>query len=77
MEQINNSEIKLFGENAEEVALIEMWNRRIENDGYLPLFHGARNMFEMFKGAVIPGTRPNFEQNPAVTNGASSRRKPS
>jgi len=70
LEQKNYSEIKLFGENAEEMALIEMWNRRIENDGYLPLFHGARNKFEMFKGAVIPGTRTNFEQNPAVTNWA-------
>ena len=67
LEQRNNSEIKLFGENAEEMALIEMWNRRLENDGYLPLFHGARNKFEMFKGAVIPGTRTDFQQNSAVT----------
>ena len=29
-----------------------MWNRRLENDGYLPLFHGARNKFEMFRDAV-------------------------
>ena len=70
LEQTSNSEIKLFGENAKEKALIEMWNRRLENDGYLPLFHGARNKFEMFKGAVIPGTRTNFQQNLAVTNWA-------
>ena len=70
LEQISNSEIKLFGENTKEKALIEMWNRRLENDGYLPLFHGARNKFEMFKGAVIPGTRTDFQQNPAVTNWA-------
>ena len=70
LEQISNSKIKLFGENTKEKALIEMWNRRLENDGYLPLFHGARNKFEMFKGAVIPGTRTDFQQNPAVTNWA-------
>ena len=70
LEQTSNSEIKLFGENAKEKALIEMWYRRLENDGYLPLFHGARNKFEMFKGAVIPGTRTNFQQNLAVTNWA-------
>ena len=70
LEQTSNSEIKLFGENTKEKALIEMWNRRLENDGYLPLFHGARNKFEMFKGAVIPGTRTNFQQNLGVTNWA-------
>ena len=70
LEQTSNSEIKLFGENTKEKALIEMWNRRLENDGYLPLFHGARNKFEMFKGAVIPGTRTSFQQNLAVTNWA-------
>ena len=29
-----------------------MWNGRLENDGYLPLFQGARNKFEMFRDAV-------------------------
>ena len=62
--------MKLFGENTKEKALIEMWNRRLENDGYLRLFHGARNKFELFKGAVIPGTRINFQQNAGVTNWA-------
>ena len=47
----------LFGSNAKERAVIDMWNRRIELDGFLPLLHSVRNKTSFFKGKVIPGTR--------------------
>ena len=40
-EQSNSS--KLFGNDTEERAIIDMWNRRIELDGFLPLLHSVRN----------------------------------
>ena len=63
-EQFNSS--KLFGNDKEERAIIDMWNRRIELDGFLPLLHSVRNKTSFFKGKVVPGTRTRITQSPEI-----------
>ena len=63
-EQSNSS--KLFGNDTEERAIIDMWNRRIELDGFLPLLHSVRNKSSFFKGKVVPGTRTSITQSPEI-----------
>lgn len=61
----------LFGANPSERALIDMWNRRIEFDGYMPAVNALRNKAPMFAGRVVPGTRNDLPQLPGmVTRGA-------
>lgn len=59
-------EPSLFGRDAAERAIIEMWNRRIELDGFMPIVHAARNTFPLFAGRVVPGTRTDIPQSPEV-----------
>ena len=61
-----NPDPSLFGRTAEERAVIDMWNRRVELDGFYPALHAARNSNPMFKGRVVPGTRTDIEQSPAL-----------
>ena len=63
-DQSNSS--KLFGNDTEERAIIDMWNRRIELDGFLPLLHSVRNKTSFFKGKVVPGTRTSITQSPEI-----------
>ena len=63
-EQSNSS--KLFGNDTEERAIIDMWNRRIELDGFLPLLHSVRNKTSFFKGKVGPGTRTSITQSSEI-----------
>ena len=57
---------KLFGDDIKEQAIIDMWNRRIELDGFLPLLHSVRNKTSFFKGKVVPGTRNEIDQSPEI-----------
>ena len=57
----------LFGRDPTERAVIDMWNRRIELDAYMPGLHALRNHVPMFAGRVIPGTRLDLPQSPAMT----------
>ena len=66
LEETNNASRKLFGKASKERAIIEMWNRRLEIDGYIPLINGMRNKFERYKGKVLPGTRNDLPQVPAI-----------
>ena len=61
-----NKSSKLFGNDTEERAIIDMWNRRIELDGFLPLLHSVRNKTSFFKGKVVPGTRTSITQSPEI-----------
>jgi len=61
-----SSSSKLFGNDTEERAIIDMWNRRIELDGFLPLLHSVRNKTSFFKGKVVPGTRNSITQSPEI-----------
>jgi glutathione S-transferase len=49
-------EPNLFGGSAEEKALIEMWNRRVELNVLMPVAQGFRNMTGFFKDRekVVP-----------------------
>ena len=66
LEETNNMSKKLFGKTSKERAIIEMWNRRLEIDGYIPLINGIRNKFERYEGKVLPGTRNDLPQVPAI-----------
>ncbi len=61
-----NPEPSLFGRDAVERATVDMWNRRIEIDGFMPILHAVRNHLPNFKGRVIPGTRSDLPQLPAI-----------
>ena len=61
-----SSSSKLFGNDTEQRAIIDMWNRRIELDGFLPLLHSVRNKTSFFKGKVVPGTRNSITQSPEI-----------
>ena len=56
----------LFGKNSKDEAIIDMWNRRIELDGFLPLLHSVRNKTSFFAGKVVPGTRNKIKQAPEL-----------
>lgn len=42
----------LFGSDAKERALVEMWNRRMEFEIFLPIAQTFRNTHEFFKGRI-------------------------
>ena len=65
LDEQSNS-LKLFGNDTEEQAIIDMWNRRIELDGFLPLLHSVRNKTSFFRGKVVPGTRTSITQSPEI-----------
>ena len=56
----------LFGHTAKERAVIDMWLRRFELDGLVPMLHAIRNAVPMFAGRVVPGTRTDLPQLPAM-----------
>jgi glutathione S-transferase len=56
----------LFGRSAEERAIIDMWMRRVELDGFIPMLHAVRNHVPMFEGRVVPGTRTSLPQLPEM-----------
>ncbi|MDH3661749.1 MAG: glutathione S-transferase family protein [Alphaproteobacteria bacterium] len=59
-------EPSLLGRDARERALIEMWNRRLEIDGLMPMIHAVRNTNPLFAGRVVPGTRTGLAQLPEI-----------
>lgn len=59
-------EPNLFGRTAAERAVIEMWNRRLEMDAFIPLGQAARNSNPMFAGRVVAGTRTDLPQLPEL-----------
>ncbi len=56
----------LFGTNPYERSLVDMWNRRLELDGLVPLGHAIRNKSSFFIGRVLAGTRNNIKQSPEI-----------
>ncbi len=56
----------LFGRDAVEKALVEMWNRRAELDGYVPLADAVRNRLPLFADRAVAGLPSGFPQIPAV-----------
>ena len=58
----------LYGRTAEERAVIDMWERRFELDGFIPMLHAMRNHVPNFIGKVVPGTRNDLPQLPEMVS---------
>ena len=56
----------LFGRDAREKALVEMWNRHAETDGYGPAGQMVRNSAPMFADRGIAGVPGGVPQIPAL-----------
>lgn len=56
----------LFGRTSTERAVVDMWLRRFELDGLVPMLHATRNSLPVFAGRVVPGTRNSLPQLPAL-----------
>lgn len=57
----------LFGGDAKARAVVEMWNRRVELDGFMPAAYAARNALPLFAGRVLAGTRgDDLPQRPEI-----------
>ena len=66
----------LFGGEAKAVALIDMWNRRVEIECYAPAADVVRNTLEMFADRAIPGIPSGVPQIPALAErGRASYRR--
>ena len=59
-------EPSLFGRDAKEKALVDMWNRRVEIEGYAPAADVVRNSLEMFKDRAIAGMPNGVPQLPEL-----------
>ncbi len=58
----------LFGRDAKERAVIDMWNRRMEIEGYAPAGDVIRNSLEMFEDRAIAGIPSGVPQIPALVD---------
>ena len=56
----------LFGRSPEEIARIESWTRRIENDGYAAAVYAFRNERPAFAGRGAAGKWPQIDQVPEL-----------
>jgi len=56
----------LFGQDAKEKALIDMWNRHAETDCYGAAGEMVRNSAPMFEGRGLPGLPGGVPQIPAL-----------
>lgn len=59
------SDRPLGGSTAKEKALIAMWERRMEQEGFAAVMETARNMFASLAGRAIAGPH-GYEQIPAL-----------
>jgi len=55
----------LMGRTAEEKAVIEAWQRRIERDGFYATMEAFRNSTPGLKGRALPGAE-SYDQIPAL-----------
>ena len=62
----------LFGTDAKTQALIEMWSRRAEFEGFMAVAEALRNSVERFKDRALPGPR-NYAQIPALVERGKAR----
>lgn len=56
----------LMGRDAREKAMIEMWSRRAEFEGYLAAVEAVRNGAPMFEDRGLPGVTGGVPQIPAL-----------
>jgi glutathione S-transferase len=63
---------KLLGATAQEKALVTMWERRAELEGFAAVMEGVRNAVPRLKGRAIAGAH-DYEQIPALTERSKLR----
>ncbi len=56
----------LMGRDARDKAIVEMWNRRVELEGYLAAAEAVRNGLPMFEDRALPGLAGGVPQIPAL-----------
>lgn len=56
----------LMGRDDLDKAIVDMWQRRVEFEGYSPAADAVRNSAEMFVDRGIPGVKGGFPQIPAL-----------
>ena len=59
-------EPSLMGRDAKEKAVIEMWNRRVELEGFLAASDAVRNSLPVFEDRGVPGVPGGVPQIPAL-----------
>lgn len=62
----------LMGRDGLDNAIVDMWQRRIEFEGYGPAGDAVRNSAEMFKDRGIAGVKGGFPQIPALVDRGKS-----
>ncbi len=62
----------LMGRTAEEKAIIEAWQRRLERDGYYAAMEAFRNSTPGLRGRALPGPEP-YEQIPTLAERGRAR----
>jgi glutathione S-transferase len=60
-------EPRLMGRTAEQTAIIEAWQRRLERDGFYAAMEAFPNSTPGLKGRALPGLQ-SYEQIPALAN---------
>ena len=63
---------KLLGTTAKEKALVTMWERRAELEGFAAVMEGVRNSVPRLKGRAIAGAH-DYQQIPALTERSKLR----
>jgi glutathione S-transferase len=58
-------EPRLMGRTAEQKAVVEAWQRRLERDGFYAVMEAFRNSTPGLKGHALPGPE-SYEQIPAL-----------
>lgn len=56
----------LMGIDPRDKAIVEMWNRRVEIEGYLPSADVLRNTLPAFEGRALPGMPDGIPQIPVL-----------
>jgi len=67
----SHPERPLLGSDATGKALVTMWERRAELDGFAPTMEGVRNSVPGLKGRALSGPH-DYEQIPGWSNAASA-----
>lgn len=65
-------ELPLLGDHATSKALVAMWERRVELDGFAPTMEGIRNLAAGLKGRALSGPH-NYDQIPELVERSKRR----
>ncbi len=63
----------LFGSTALDIAMIEMWERKIVFDGMAPISEAFRNKASAFAGRALPGYAEEIPQIPEIAERSKIR----